>query len=88
MGERFVCGYKTACKGAIRSLVPIAFERFDIVRFEAGIFSNNPASMRLLEKCGFTREAVHRMAITKNGVTLDEAVYVHFGGPDFRPSGR
>lgn len=64
---------------AVRSIVPIAFERFDIIRLEAGVFSNNPASIRVLEKCGFTREAVHRMAATKNGTTLDLVVYAHFG---------
>ncbi len=63
---------------AIGSLVPVAFERYAIVRLQAGIFSNNPASMRVLEKCGFTREAVHRNAIIKNGVILDEVMYVHF----------
>jgi ribosomal-protein-alanine N-acetyltransferase len=64
---------------AVRSLVPVAFEKFDIVRLQAGIFSNNPASMRVLEKCGFIREAIHRSAITKQGVLLDEVVYVRFG---------
>ncbi len=64
---------------AVRTLVPVAFATFDIVRLEAGIFSSNPASMRVLEKCGFTREAVHQKAITKNGIVLDEVVYVHFG---------
>jgi RimJ/RimL family protein N-acetyltransferase len=49
------------------------------VRLQAGIFSNNPVSMRVLEKCGFTREVVHRDAITKNGALLDEVMYVHFG---------
>ena len=60
---------------AVRALVPVAFRQYDIVRLQAGIFSNNPASMRVLEKCGFVREAVHRNAITKNGVTMDEIVY-------------
>ncbi len=64
---------------AVRSLVPVVFKRNDIIRLQAGIFSNNPASMRVLEKCGFTREAVHRNAISKNGVLLDEVIYVHFG---------
>jgi len=64
---------------AVRSLVPVAFDRFDIVRLQAGIFSNNPSSMRVLEKCGFTREAIHKKAITKNGVLMDEVMYVHFG---------
>jgi ribosomal-protein-alanine N-acetyltransferase len=64
---------------AVSSLVPVAFERYDIIRLQAGIFSNNPASMRVLEKCGFIREAIHRDAITKNGTLLDEVMYVHFG---------
>jgi len=64
---------------AVRSIVPIAFGQFDIIRLEAGVISNNPASMRVLEKCGFVREAVHRKAITKNGATFDEVVYAHFG---------
>jgi len=34
--------------------------------------------MRVLERCGFTREAVHRNAITKNGVVMDEVLYVLF----------
>jgi len=35
--------------------------------------------MRVLEKCDFIREAVHRNAITKNGALLDEVMYVYFG---------
>jgi RimJ/RimL family protein N-acetyltransferase len=61
---------------AVRALVPLAFERMDIVRIQAGIFSNNTASIRVLERCGFTKEAVHRNAITKNGVLMDEVLYV------------
>jgi RimJ/RimL family protein N-acetyltransferase len=64
---------------AVQSLVPVAFDLFDIVRLQAGIFSNNAASMHVLEKCGFIREAVHRNAITKNGALFDEIIYVYFG---------
>jgi [ribosomal protein S5]-alanine N-acetyltransferase len=63
---------------AVGLLVPVAFERYDIFRMQAGIFSNNPSSMRVLEKCGFSLEAVHRNAIFKNGFILDEVMYVHF----------
>lgn len=63
---------------AVMAIVPVAFQQYDIVRLQAGIFSNNPASMRVLEKCGFTREAVHRNAICKNGKILDEVMYVRF----------
>jgi len=61
---------------AVRALVPVAFDRTGITRIQASIFSNNPASMRVLEKCGFVREAVHRNAITKHGVIMDEVMYV------------
>jgi RimJ/RimL family protein N-acetyltransferase len=63
---------------AVRALVPVAFGRFDIIRLQAGVFSANRASMRVLEKSGFTREAVHRNAITRNGVIMDEVLYVRF----------
>jgi len=72
------CWGRGIATDAVRSLVPVAFEAFDIVRLEAGIFSNNPSSMRVLEKCGFVREAVHAKAITKGGVLLDEVMYVCF----------
>ncbi len=74
-----------SCRGrgittdAVRAIVPVAFDRFGIVRLQAGVFSNNPASMRVLEKAGFVREAVHASAIWKNGRLLDEVVYVRFG---------
>ncbi|MFA5266719.1 MAG: GNAT family protein [Methanoregula sp.] len=63
---------------AVRALVPVAFGQTDIVRIQAGVFSHNPASMRVLEKCGFVREAVHKNSITKNGVVMDEVLYVRF----------
>jgi [ribosomal protein S5]-alanine N-acetyltransferase len=63
---------------AVRSLVPVAFEQPGIVRLEAGIYADNPASMRVLEKCGFVREAIHKKAVTKNGRLLDEIMYVRF----------
>lgn len=68
-------GIATAAVGA---LVPLAFARFAILRLQAGVFSNNPASMRVLEKNGFIREAVHQNAIVKNGVVMDEVLYVRF----------
>jgi len=63
---------------AVRAFVPVAFERTGAGRIQAGVFSDNPASMRVLEKSGFAREAVHRNAITKRGVVMDEVLYVRF----------
>jgi RimJ/RimL family protein N-acetyltransferase len=58
--------------------VPVAFEQTDIIRVQAGIFSGNLASMRVLEKWGFSREAVHHNVITKRGIVIDEVMYVQF----------
>lgn len=64
---------------AVKAVVPVAFERFDIVRLQAGVYEGNIGSMRVLEKAGFEREAVHRNAIFKNGEFRDEVVFVLFG---------
>lgn len=59
-------------------VVDYGFQHFDLIRMEAGVFSNNPKSMRVLEKAGFILEAVHAKAIYKRGEVLDEHVYVRF----------
>ena len=48
------------------------FRHLDIVRIYAGVFSFNTASQRVLEKCGFVKEAVFKNAIYKNGRLWDE----------------
>ncbi len=63
---------------AIRTIVPVAFASHNTIRIQAGVFSNNPASMRVLEKNGFYLEAVRKNAILKLGQTLDEHLYVLF----------
>ena len=63
---------------AIRVILPVAFKSYDIIRIQAGVFSNNPVSMRVLIKNGFLLEAVHKNAITKYGIILDEYLYVIF----------
>ena len=44
-------------------------------RLEAQVFDWNPASMRVLEKAGFSREAVLRSAATKDGYLIDTVLY-------------
>jgi RimJ/RimL family protein N-acetyltransferase len=48
------------------------FKNLDIIRIHAGVFEFNPASMRVLEKCGFKREGVFEKAIIKEGRIYDE----------------
>ncbi len=60
---------------AVALLVRHGFEHYSWTRIFAGVFSNNPASMRVLEKCGFRREAVLKKSVKKRGIYLDEQVY-------------
>jgi RimJ/RimL family protein N-acetyltransferase len=71
---------------AVQAIVPVAFRQFEIERLQAGVFSNNPASMRVLEKCGFFRETIHRNATFKRGKLLDEVMYVRFRDGDTNSS--
>lgn len=59
----------------VRGVVAEAFQRFNIWRIYAGVFSNNPASMRVLEKAGFQQEGIRRAATFKDGKVLDEVMY-------------
>lgn len=63
---------------AIKTLVQHTFNNTDIVRIHAGIFESNFASAKVLEKAGFEREAVHKKAVYKKGILMDEYVYVIF----------
>lgn len=60
---------------AIPQMVDFAFSTYDITRVFARPFGNNPASARVLEKCGFTLEATIHQNIYKNGEFLDELIY-------------
>jgi RimJ/RimL family protein N-acetyltransferase len=61
---------------AVKAIVNWAFENTGIVRIYSGLFSSNPASARVLEKCGFHKEAILRNAVLKHGKFLDEYRYV------------
>lgn len=60
---------------AVKILVDYAFSETQWLRIFATIFQNNTPSMRVLEKCGFTREAIHRHTVMKEGKLLDEHLY-------------
>ncbi len=67
---------KGIATSAVRALVDYAFKTFDLVRLEAVVFEWNPASMRVLEKTGFTLESRMRKSVTKDGQTIDSFKYV------------
>lgn len=56
-----------------------AFAHYGLARVEARVFSWNPASARVLEKCGYTQEALLRDRIFKDGQIIGEYVYANTG---------
>jgi [ribosomal protein S5]-alanine N-acetyltransferase len=60
---------------AVRAVTEYAFAQHDLVRIWAGVFSWNPASMRVLEKAGYAREGTLRKSAFKDGVVVDEVIY-------------
>ena len=60
---------------ATKSISGWAFQNFDIVRLQAGIFQWNKASMRVMEKAGFKLEGIFQQSIFKNAQLIDEHRY-------------
>ncbi len=60
---------------AVGLLVSYAFENFGCKRIYAGVFEYNKASMKILVKNGFEREAILKKAVYKNGLYWDEHIY-------------
>ena len=61
--------------GAVKTVAPYAMRKFGLVRLEAPVFAWNPASMRILEKCGWQREGVLRASVIKDGQIVDQVLY-------------
>lgn len=59
----------------VRATSDYALQKYGLVRLEAPVFEWNPASMRVLEKCGFLREGVLRRSIFKDGEIIDAVLY-------------
>jgi len=60
---------------AVKVMVDHAFVQTRWLRLFACIYENNPSSMRVLEKTGFQREAIHKQAVMKEGKLMDEHLF-------------
>lgn len=60
---------------AARRLIAFAFEVLGLNRIHASAFTRNPASARVLEKCGMTYEGTLRGHFFKWGEFVDAALY-------------
>ena len=73
MGEPYAGrGHMTA---AVRALLPFTFGALRLHRVEAACIPTNAASIRLLEKTGFTREGFARQYLCINGIWQDHLLY-------------
>jgi len=63
---------------ALNLLVDYAFTNFLFNKIKAHVFHPNIASMRVLEKCGFHKEAILKQSVFKFEEYLDEHLYAIF----------
>jgi ribosomal-protein-alanine N-acetyltransferase len=69
---------------AVNALVPFTFATLKLHRVEAACIPINIASIRLLEKCGFTREGLAREYLCINGAWQDHLLYARLASdPSF-----
>jgi RimJ/RimL family protein N-acetyltransferase len=64
----------------VRAVVDFGFTHEWLERIYASVFEWNPASMRVLEKCGFQREGVLRKSVFKDGQLIDGVLYARLRG--------
>ena len=60
---------------ALRVLLPTLFGELSLHRIEAACIPTNTPSVRVLEKCGFTREGLARRYLCINGVWQDHLLF-------------
>ena len=59
----------------VQRLCQHAFDEFGLVKITAHVFSHNPASARVLEKCSFQQEGFLRKHFVKDGQFLDVRLF-------------
>lgn len=60
---------------AVRAATTYGFDVLGVERIFAGVFEWNTASMRVLAKAGYGREAVLRRSAIKDGQVIDRVIY-------------
>lgn len=60
---------------AVRAVVPFAMARWGLSRLTAYAASDNPGSIRVLEKSGFQREGLMRARAIRDGTAQDHVVF-------------
>lgn len=66
---------KGVASEAMSAFATYALSQERVSRLQAGVFSDNPAACRVLEKAGFSQEGILKNNILKAGKLLHEHVY-------------
>lgn len=74
LGEEF--WGKGIMTAALKVYAAYIFSTFEIIRIEAGVFEENIASQKVLQKAGFTLESIRKYVYIKNGKYLHGHFYV------------
>lgn len=69
------CWGRGIMTAAVRAVTTYGFDRLALERIFAGVFEWNTASMRVLAKAGYGREAVLRRSAIKDGKVIDRVIY-------------
>lgn len=67
---------------AIKEICDEGFQKLDIVRIQAEVFSPNIPSQKVLLKNGFALEATLKNAVMKNNELSDELIFVKFSSSE------
>jgi ribosomal-protein-alanine N-acetyltransferase len=76
-------GYMTA---AVNAVLPFSFATLRLHRVEAACIPTNAASVRLLEKTGFTREGFARHYLCINGIWQDHLLFARLADDPAPPA--
>lgn len=68
-------GGRGTMTAALRVLLPTLFGELNLHRVEAACIPTNTGSVRVLEKCGFTREGLARRYLCINGAWQDHLLF-------------
>lgn len=63
---------------ALRAVTDYAFTQFGLTRIFAVPFATNAASIRVLEKAGYTSEGLLRRSAIKDGVICDQRLFARY----------
>ncbi|HEV7416518.1 GNAT family N-acetyltransferase [Tianweitania sediminis] len=70
--------------GALKLVIPYAFDELRLHRIEAACIPSNARSVRVLEKAGFAREGLARSYLRINGAWQDHFLYALVADDRFR----